>query len=93
MTTQYFGGMHRVLENVWAHLKPDGRFVLIVGESAHSGIKVAVPAIIGEMGETLGYRLEEIRVHRVRRSSSHEFGLEESAVVLQKRPLPRSPHR
>jgi hypothetical protein len=93
MTTQYFWGMHRVLENVWSHLKPDGRFVLIVGESAHSGIKVAVPAIIGEMGETLGYRLEEIRVHRVRRSSSHEFGLEESAVVLQKRPLPRSPHR
>jgi len=88
MTTQYFGGMHRVLENVLTHLKPGARFVLIVGESAHSGIKVPVPAITGEMGEALGYALEEIRVRRVRRSSSHGFSLEESAVVLRKRSRP-----
>jgi hypothetical protein len=43
-----------------------------------------VPVIIGEMGEALGYDLEEIRVHRVRRSSSHGFSLEESGVVLRK---------
>ncbi len=86
MTTQYFGGMHRVLENVLTQLKPGARFLLIVGESAHSGIKVSVPAIIAEMGEALGYSLNGIRVHRARRSSSHDFTLDESAVVLQKPP-------
>lgn len=84
MTTQYFGGMHRVLESVFHLLRPDARFVLIVGESAHSGIKVPVPRIIGEIGKAVGYVLDEIRVHRERRSSSHKFALEESAVILRK---------
>jgi len=84
MTTQYFGGIHRVLECVLSLLSPGARFILIVGESAHSGIKVPVPAIIGELGTDIGYRLEEIRVHRSRRSSSHKFELNESAVILRK---------
>ncbi|MEW6360001.1 MAG: DNA methyltransferase [Planctomycetota bacterium] len=84
MTTQYFGGMHRVLESVLDMLKPDARFVLIVGESAHSGIKVPVPQIIGELGKAVGYSLDEIRVCRNRRSSSHSFSLDECAVILRK---------
>jgi hypothetical protein len=82
MTRQYFGGLFRVLRGAKAHLKRGARFVLVVGESSHSGVKVPVPALLGELGEMLGYRLEKIRVHRTRRSSSHGHVLDESSVVL-----------
>ncbi len=83
MTTQYFGGMLRVLKAVRPLLKPEACFVLVVGESAHSGIKVPVPDILAELGERAGYRLVEINVLRRRRSSSHDFELCESEVILR----------
>lgn len=82
MIRQYFGGMHRVLEGARQALAPGARFVLVVGESSHSGIKINVPALLGELGDRLGYTLEDIRVHRTRRSSSHAHTLDESSVVL-----------
>lgn len=84
MTAQYFGGMYRMLKRVWSLLKGGSHFLLVLGESAHSGIFVPVPAIVGELGEAVGYELEEIRVLRTRRSSSHNFTLAESIVVLHK---------
>lgn len=85
MTTQYFGGMLRVLKAVKPLLKQYARFILIVGESAHSGIKVPVPDIVAELGERAGYRFEEINVLRRRRSSSHNYDLCESEVILRKK--------
>jgi histidyl-tRNA synthetase len=83
MTTQYFGGILRTLKSVKSLLKQNARFILIVGESAHSDVKVQVPDIIGELGERVGYHLEEINILRSRRSSSHNYELYESAIVLQ----------
>ncbi|MBM3273987.1 MAG: hypothetical protein FJZ00_02450, partial [Candidatus Sericytochromatia bacterium] len=83
MTRQYFGGLFRVLKGAKTHLKRGARFVLVVGESSHSGVKVPVPALLGELGESLGYTLENICVHRIRRSSSHGHALEEASVVLK----------
>jgi hypothetical protein len=84
MTTQYFGGMFRVLKAVKPLLKQQARFILIVGESAHSGIKVPVPDILAELGERAGYRFEEINMLRRRRSSSHNYDLCESEVILRR---------
>ncbi len=84
MTRQYFGGLHRVLAGARSWLREGARFVLVVGESSHSGVKVPVPALLAELGERLGYQVEEIRVHRVRRSSSHGHELEESSVILRR---------
>lgn len=84
MTRQYFGGILRAVESVYPMLEPGARFVLIVGESAHSGVLVAVPDLIAGLGEMAGYRPEGVRVLRTRRSSSHKLGLKESAVILRK---------
>jgi DNA modification methylase len=84
MTAQYFGGMYRALKNVYTMLRRGSRFIIVVGDSAHSGVLVPVTTIIGELGEDLGYKLEEIRVHRKRRTSSHNFELQESSVILKK---------
>jgi len=84
MTAQYFGGMYRTLRQVRDLIKPGARLIVVVGESAHSGVFVPVPKIIGELGMAVGYELEETRILRTRRSSSHKFSLAESAVVLRK---------
>jgi len=83
MTAQYFGGMLRMLQSVRPLLKPGANFWLVLGESSHSGVVVPVPKIVGELAEAVGYKLEEIRVLRKRRSSSHNFELCESTVVLR----------
>ncbi len=85
MTTQYFGGMSKTLKAVKPLLKRRARFILIVGESAHSGIKVPVPDILAELGERAGYQFEEINVLRRRRCSSHNYELRESEVILKKK--------
>ena len=85
MTTQYFGGMLRTLRTLKPLLKRHAPFVLIVGESSHSGIKVPVPDILAELGELAGYTFEEINVIRRRRSSSHSHELCESEVILRKK--------
>lgn len=84
MTRQYFGGLLRSLEAVRPLLAPGAPFVVIIGESAHAGILVPVPDITAELGRLAGYEATEVRVLRTRRSSSHKFGLKESAVVLRR---------
>ncbi len=84
MTTQYFGGMMRVLRSTYPLLQPGAHFVLIVGESAHSSIKVPVPEILAELGERVQYKCEAINTLRSRRSSSHSYELRECEVILRR---------
>jgi hypothetical protein len=84
MTRQYFGGLLRALESIKTMLMPGASLVLIIGESAHAGILVPVPDLAAELGVMAGYTRPEVRVLRTRRTSSHGFGLKESAVVLRK---------
>jgi hypothetical protein len=84
MTAQYFGGILRMLQNVKGILKPGARYVIVTGESAHSGVLVPVPDITAELGQRAGFALEEIIVHRTRKTSSHDYQLKECSVVLQK---------
>ena len=76
--------MLRVLRSNHPLLRPGGRFVLIVGESAHSGIRVPVPEALDNLGERASYKCEEINVIRSRRSSSHSYELRECEVILRK---------
>jgi len=84
MTAQYFGGMYRALQNVYHMLEPGARFIVVVGESAHSGVLVPVPAIIGDLAQDIGYHLENVAIHRKRRSSSHKYELSEASVILKR---------
>jgi hypothetical protein len=84
MTRQYFGGILRALEATHQLLAPGAHLVLVVGESAHAGVLVPVPDLTAELGELAGYKRESVRTLRTRRSSSHKFGLKESAVVMSR---------
>ncbi|MEO8285955.1 MAG: DNA methyltransferase [Chloroflexota bacterium] len=83
MTRQYFGGLLRAMEAIKPMLSPGASLVFILGESAHAGILVPVPDLAAELGLLAGYTNPEVRPLRTRRSSSHTFGLKESAVVLR----------
>jgi hypothetical protein len=82
MTRQYFGGLLRAMESIRTMLEPGGTLVMILGASAHAGILVPVPEMAAELGALAGYTRSEVRILRTRRSSSHGFRLDESAVVL-----------
>jgi len=83
MTRQYFGGLLRAMEAIRSMLAPGATLMLILGESAHAGVLVPVPQLAAELGELAGYTRPEVRVMRTRRSSSHGFKLDESAVILR----------
>lgn len=83
MTRQYFGGLLRALESIKEMLAPGATLMMVLGDSAHSGIHVPVTAIAAELGRIAGFGKSEVRVLRTRRSSSHGFSLDESAVVLR----------
>lgn len=83
MTRQYFGGLFRAIESIKTVLEPGGTLVMILGESAHAGVLVQVPDLAAELGQLAGYGSAEVRVMRTRRSSSHGFRLNESAVILR----------
>lgn len=84
MTRQYFGGLLRALESIRGMLAPGANLLMVLGDSAHSGVHVPVTTIAAELGHLAGFSRSEVRVLRTRRSSSHGFSLNESAVVLRR---------
>jgi hypothetical protein len=84
MTRQYFGGLLRAMESTREMLAPGASLIMVLGDSAHSGVHVPVTTIAEELGHIAGFCKSEVRVLRTRRSSSHGFSLNESAVALEK---------
>lgn len=84
MTRQYFGGLLRAMESTREMLAPGASLLMVLGDSAHSGVHVPVTTIAEELGLIAGFCKSEVRVLRTRRSSSHGFSLNESAVVMRR---------
>ncbi len=84
MTRQYFGGLLRAMESIKEMLAPGASLLMVLGNSAHSGVHVPVTTIAEELGHIAGFCKSEVRVLRTRRASSHGFTLNESAVVLRR---------
>lgn len=84
MTRQYFGGLLRAIESIKEMLAPGATLLMVLGDSAHSGVHVPVTTIAEELGHIAGFCRSEVRVLRTRRTSSHGFTLNESAVVLKR---------
>jgi DNA modification methylase len=84
MTRQYFGGLLRAMESIKEMLAPGASLLMVLGDSAHSGVHVPVTTIAEELGHIAGFCKSDVRVLRTRRASSHGFKLNESAVVLRR---------
>lgn len=92
----YFIDMRQALSQIYQILKPGGSCVIVVGNSAYSGIVVPTDALLANIGKTEGFNAQKISVARHLTTSSQQKKLlngvkeylRESLVFLEK-PDPR----
>ncbi len=82
---RYFADLRPVLARVYDALVPDGRFVLVVGDSLLAGTYVPGDLLVARLGRALGFSIDSVQVARSRRSGQRRsFELRESIVTLRK---------
>jgi hypothetical protein len=87
----YFAGIWEVLKHLASRLKPTAPCVWLIGDSAPYGVYIDTPAIIGDLAQQVGFRLEADVVlrHRGKRWSSnatrHDVQLTERLILFRRR--------
>jgi hypothetical protein len=87
MIDAYFQDMALVLAGIRERLRLGGRVIMVAGDSCYADVRVDVGAILGEIGDELGFELIEIKAMRSMRKSAQHGGraeLAESCIVLQR---------
>ncbi len=90
VTAGYFEDMLLVLKAAYRVLKPGGRFVLVLGDSAPYGVHIPTDELIGRLGVSIGFSAYEIEVLRQRggkwghNTQRHQVPLREGIVTLLK---------
>ena len=86
----YFEDMLQVIQGAHAVLKPGGRFVLVLGDSAPYGVHVRTDELVGELAVAVGFSEYDLEVIRARgdkwanNSQRHKVPLRESIVTITK---------
>ena len=86
----YFEDMLQVLISTRKVLKPGGRFVLVIGDSAPYGVHVPTEELVGRLGVAIGfssYQVEELRSRGGKwghNSQRHKVPLRESILTMSK---------
>lgn len=88
----YFIDMKRILNSLYKVLKPHGKCVIVVGNSAYSGILIPTDTLLAKISDGIGFDVEKISVARHLTTSSQQKKkledrkeyLRESLVILEK---------
>jgi tRNA G10 N-methylase Trm11 len=79
----YFGGMLRHLTSLRSVLKPGARLAYVVGDQAsYLRVMIRTGQLLGDLAESVGYKLERIDLFRTRHASATGEQLREEVVVL-----------
>jgi predicted RNA methylase len=82
---KYFDDIYPVFKNVYEGLKPNGRFIIVIGDSLIAGTYIPTDLILARIGKKIGFKIESIEVARTRRSGQRRnFILRESVLTLVK---------
>jgi hypothetical protein len=65
---QYFDDLYRSLVEITRCTRPGGQVVIVVQDSYYKGIHTDLPGIVGEMGQVLGWRLDDLQAYRIART-------------------------
>ena len=82
MVLGYFGDMERVLSGLAGSVNPGGSVIMVAGDSRYAGIHVPVVAILSEIADAMGFRVEDRVSVRNMRSSPQQGGRHELAEEL-----------
>lgn len=81
---KYFDDMYRVMSNIVNALNPNGRFILVVGDSLIADVYVPTDLLIAKIGQDLGLQIEGIEKARERRSGQiRSYKLRETIITLK----------
>jgi DNA modification methylase len=82
---EYFGGMHKTLEQCLKVLKPGGKIALLVSDShAFKMVHIQSAKILKEIGELLGFVDAKIDLWQFKSTTSHKYDLRENILFLTK---------
>ncbi len=84
MVAAYFNEMESALTNTYRLLKNNSYCVLVIGDSFFGDTHIQTDVILGNIAERIGFRMEDNRIVRVRKSRGG-FPLHESILILQKK--------
>jgi len=80
----YFGGMARHLSEMRTVLKPEAKLVYVVGDQAsYLRVMIRTGKILGDIAETLGYKVVRTDLFRTRIATATKEQLREEALILK----------
>ena len=80
----YFGGMYRHLKTLKPFLAKSARLAYVVGDQM-SFFRVLIPTaeLLGEIAESLGYKVKEIELWRTRAATATKMQINENVLILE----------
>lgn len=82
---KYFDDMYQIMNNTIEHIKPNGRLIMVIGDSLIADEYVPTDLVTAKMGLDLGLKIEKIEKARNRRSGQvRSYQLRETIVTLKK---------
>ena len=79
----YFGGMAKHLNDLKPFLKKESKLAYVVGQQAsYFRIPIATADLLGEVAESIGYRVESIDLFRERFSTATKTNIKEEVLIL-----------
>lgn len=83
VTRLYFGGMARHLAHLRDVLRPGAHLAYVVGDQAsYLRVMIRTGQLLGEIAESLGYRVESLDLFRTRLATATRVQLREEVLVL-----------
>lgn len=81
----YFGGMANHLNSLKPFLKPNAKLAYVVGQQAsYFRIPIKTAELLGEVAESVGYKVSGIELFRERFSTTTKSNIKEEVLILEK---------
>ena len=80
----YFGGMYRHLKSIKPFLAEHAQLAYVVGDQM-SFFRILIPTaeLLGEIAESLGYKVKEIELWRTRSATATKMEINENVLILE----------